>query len=274
MRANVSFIFFTFSLIVVIIILSIVLAPWFEKNKSLFNNNQLPVKEQTESKFHKSFEVISVLGEGGFGKVLEAREKRTATLFAVKTIEKRDTAKSASTEAQILKKLKHPNIVQYFDHWEEPDCLYIQMQHCGHGNLEDWLQKNSLQARAGKTIFIFNQLVGALCYMHGIGVTHGDLKPANIFFDSETNIRVGDFGLASMRQISFDCAGTRFYKAPEICYSQYTNKVDIYAAGVILFMLFNSFWCMLTQLNALSKLENSEYPSGFVKNFPRVVRFE
>lgn len=233
-----------------------------------------------KSRFRSDFNVIRTIGEGAFGKVYEAKKKLTGMIYAVKQIMvKRSAIVNPLTEVRALEGLDHENIVRYFDAWveaEEPQYdIFIQMQFCCNGNLEDWLETTDMQRRDGRSELIWNQIAAAVQYIHGKGLIHRDLKPQNIFFETEDKIRIGDFGLVTERQESMTIAGTPLYMAPEMFREcGYNYKVDVYSAGMILFELLNFFSAEAERKAVLRNVKNSRYPPEFVKAHPEEVSYE
>ena len=129
--------------------------------------------------------------------------------------------------------------------------LYISMEYCEKRTLRD-LIKRGLYKDNDEIWRLFRQILEGLAHIHGLNVVHRDLKPENIFIDAASNVKIGDFGLATSGQytvhdklstaamhISGDLTrsiGTAFYVAPEVRSSVggiYTSKVDLYSLGVI-----------------------------------------
>jgi len=140
-----------------------------------------------------------------------------------------------------------------------PLILFIQIELCDL-SLSQWLSKNS---GSTEDIWdIFTQIVEGLSYIHGNGFIHRDIKPSNIFLkwrdDGRVGAKLGDLGLAKFNQnmrgysskdVRNDCegdmtqqCGTMLYMAPEQHETtSYTNKVDMYALGILLFEMFTDF---------------------------------
>jgi eukaryotic translation initiation factor 2-alpha kinase 4 len=131
--------------------------------------------------------------------------------------------------------------------------LYISMEYCEKRTLRD-LIKRDLYKDKEEVWRLFRQILEGLAHIHGLNVVHRDLKPENVFIDAASNVRIGDFGLATTGQhnlsdktsaaalhLSSDMTrsiGTAFYVAPEVRSSvggTYTSKVDMYSLGVIFF---------------------------------------
>ncbi|KAL3425369.1 hypothetical protein PVAG01_02160 [Phlyctema vagabunda] len=131
--------------------------------------------------------------------------------------------------------------------------LYISMEYCERRTLRD-LIKRGLYKENDEIWRLFRQILEGLAHIHGLNVVHRDLKPENIFIDGASNVRIGDFGLATSGQysvvdksssaamhISGDLTrsvGTATYVAPEVRSSAgglYSSKVDMYSLGIIFF---------------------------------------
>ena len=127
------------------------------------------------------------------------------------------------------------------------------MEYCEKRTLRD-LIKRGLQKEDEEGWRLFRQVLEGLVHIHGLNVVHRDLKPENIFIDAASNVKIGDFGLATSGQytivdkispaslhMSRDMTrsiGTAFYVAPEVKSSvggSYTSKVDMYSLGIIFF---------------------------------------
>lgn len=132
--------------------------------------------------------------------------------------------------------------------------LYISMEYCEKRTLRD-LIKRDLYKDKEEVWRLFRQILEGLAHIHGLNVVHRDLKPENVFIDAASNVRIGDFGLATTGQHSVHdkasttpmqhlhndmtrSIGTAFYVAPEVRSSfggTYTSKVDMYSLGIIFF---------------------------------------
>lgn len=172
--------------------------------------------------------------------------------------------------------------------------LYIQMQLCRKESLKDWLQRSDMNLRANQTFKIFKQIVEAVEYVHLKGLIHRDLKPGNIFFSLDGQVKIGDFGLVTdmldERKVQTPCGdesglpsltctqhtkqvGTHLYMSPEqLCGGPYNYKVDIYSLGLIFFELLVVFGTEMERINTLRALRSSHFPSDFQKNRQQEVR--
>ena len=197
---------------------------------------------------YSDYVLEQLLGSGGMGKVFRAREKSTGKLVAIKALHKpRQSDERAvsqfAQEAQILAKLRHPNIVGVQGLGQFPSGGYFMVM--------DFVDGVDLQSRLNREPFslaevtsIGMQVVDAVSHAHSHGIVHCDLKPGNILLDQNGQSFVTDFGFAFL--IANDSTakantigGTTGYIAPEILRheSQPTPAVDIYALGMLLWVL-------------------------------------
>ncbi|XP_029449118.1 serine/threonine-protein kinase Nek2 isoform X2 [Rhinatrema bivittatum] len=156
------------------------------------------------------------------------------------------------SEVNLLRELKHPNIVRYYDRIIDRTntTLYIVMEYCEGGDLASLIAKYTKDRQYLDEDFIlrvFAQLVSALkdCHRRSDGsrtVLHRDLKPANIFLDAKQNVKLGDFGLARILHHDTSFAktfvGTPYYMSPEqMNRMSYNEKSDIWSLGCLLYEL-------------------------------------
>jgi NIMA (never in mitosis gene a)-related kinase 2 len=134
--------------------------------------------------------------------------------------------KQLVAEVNILRELRHPNIVRYYDRIvdKKEAVVYIVMEHCEHGDVGSLLKrcrKDNDFISEDVIWKVFCQTLLALheCHTRTQKVLHRDLKPANLFMDSQHNIKLGDFGLARVMGEDSEFAkthvGTPYYMSPE-----------------------------------------------------------
>lgn len=167
---------------------------------------------------------------------------------AIKVIDKRkvlDPKRRAliQTEVNILSRMKHKNIGEFYRLVEDHKRLFIVMQLCGSLTLNHFCRQfNGKKLNEEQAYAVFSQICKGLKYMHENNVAHRDLKLTNILIDEEYTVKVIDFGFAcesSERQKMY--CGTPSYMAPEIVEKKiYLSKpVDIWSLGVVLFKLLS-----------------------------------
>ena len=146
-------------------------------------------------------------------------------------------------EIKILKKIRHPRIIQLYQIIETESELYLIMEHANAGELFDYIVKYDRVDDINAANF-FNQILEGVEHLHANGVCHRDLKPENLILaskDNDSDLRIADFGLASFikdgEMLKLRC-GSPGYVAPELLDDiGYDKKADIFSAGVIFYVL-------------------------------------
>lgn len=198
------------------------------------------------------FEVGKLLGHGTFAKVYHARNVKTGASVAIKVIDKEKILRVGliahiKREISILRRVRHPNIVQLYEVMATKSKIYFVMEYVKGGELFGKVAKGRLKEDAARRYF--QQLISAVAFCHARGVYHRDLKPENILLDEEGNLKVSDFGLSAIsEQIKQDglfhtFCGTPAYVAPEVLSRKGYDaaKFDIWSCGVILFVLLAGY---------------------------------
>uniref|UniRef100_A0A8C4SRZ6 Serine/threonine-protein kinase Nek4 n=1 Tax=Erpetoichthys calabaricus TaxID=27687 RepID=A0A8C4SRZ6_ERPCA len=189
-----------------------------------------------------NYSFIRVVGKGSYGEVQLVKHRIEGKQYVVKKLNlqtsSRKERKAAEQEAQLLSRLRHPNIVTYRESWEGDDGqLYIVMGFCEGGDLYHRLkeQKGHLLAES-QVVEWFVQIAMALQYLHEKHILHRDLKTQNIFLTKTNIIKVGDLGIARVLENQNDMAntliGTPYYMSPELFSNKpYNYKSDVWALG-------------------------------------------
>ncbi|XP_068433041.1 serine/threonine-protein kinase Nek2 [Clinocottus analis] len=204
----------------------------------------------------EDYEVLFTIGSGSYGKCQKIRRKHDGKILVWKELDYGTMAESEKqmlvSEVNLLRELKHPNIVRYYDRIIDRTnaTLYIVMEHCEGGDLSSLITRCIKERRYLEEPFVLRvtaQLMLALkeCHRRSDGratVLHRDLKPANIFLDIKQNVKLGDFGLARILNHDTSFAktfvGTPYYMSPEqIDRMSYNEKSDIWSLGCLLYEL-------------------------------------
>ncbi|GLT74430.1 hypothetical protein SLA2020_462300 [Shorea laevis] len=177
------------------------------------------------------------IGQGKFGSVWLCRSKSTGVQFACKTLQKGE--ETVHKEVEIMQHLSgHPGIVTLQAVYEEPDRFHLVMELCSGGRLIDRMMEDHFSEQ--RVANIFKDLMLVVKYCHDMGVVHRDIKPENILLTTSGKIKLADFGLAmriSNGQSLSGLAGSPAYVAPEVLSGNYSEKIDIWSAGVLLHAL-------------------------------------
>ena len=190
------------------------------------------------------YELHAVIGEGAFGRVYRATDRRLERAVAVKLIkpwwaEDPEWARSFEREARILARLSDPGIVQIFDVGQGDEGLYYVSELIDGESLAERLRRGPLDPPVAAEIAA--QLCRALARAHAENVVHRDVKPANIMLTAEGHVKVADFGIARLAEGSSDGAGativgTPRYMSPEQARGHLpTPATDVYSAGIVLY---------------------------------------
>jgi len=211
-------------------------------------NTELLIEDATikQGITFESFEILSLLGEGSFGKVCKVRLKQTSEIFTMKILNKEFLLKNRSleyaiTECNILKQLKCPFIITLHYAFQTPENLYMVLDYCTGGDLSLQIQINLLEEEEAK--FYIAELILAIEYLHNHNILYPDLKPENILISSDGHIKLADFGLS--RENSKDNVAKTFgsspsYLSPEMVKKQGASKAtDFYGIGAVLYELIS-----------------------------------
>jgi serine/threonine-protein kinase len=202
--------------------------------------------DKGQSRWIWPFELTEQIGEGGMGVVYRARYVVNNREVAVKMLPADVTDKTAlarfEREMAVLKDMRHPNIVRCFGGACEDKRRFYAMELVEGGTLEDVLQRRG-KLSWEQVVEYALQMCAALDCSHQRGVIHRDVKPANFLIAANGQLKLSDFGLASVaaqRRITHagKTAGTFLYMAPEqIRGGEVSPQTDLYALGCVLFEL-------------------------------------
>ena len=215
----------------------------------------------------EDYEVLQVLGEGGFGQVLKVKTKNGLGIYAMKkvnmekVIQEQQTEKYFENEVIILQNLNHPNVCRCYNVFKDNNFLYFIMELMNNGDLKSYYGANKLlklHIPEEKLWDIFYKCLMGLEYIHKKGLIHRDIKLENLFLDDKLNIKIGDFNVsvAENRKIAQNFTkekgkiddllnektevGSHGYMAPEINTGNYDKRVDVYSMGISFFQLM--YW--------------------------------
>lgn len=203
----------------------------------------------SSSIINEKYKVGKVIGDGNFAVVKECVERSTGHEFALKIIDKaRCCGKEhlIENEVAVLRRVRHPSIIELVEVDETPSQLFLVMELVKGGDLFDAITSSTKYSERDASAMVFN-LAGAIKYLHRMNIVHRDIKPENLLVceypDGTKSLKLGDFGLATVVEGPlYTVCGTPTYVAPEIiAETGYGLKVDIWAAGVIAYILLCGF---------------------------------
>lgn len=147
----------------------------------------------------RDFDVLTTLGQGGFGTVLLVRKRNTGKLYALKVLEKARMKKSvdavrAISERAAMQEISHPFVTMLHFAWQDEGAVYYCLEFVGGGDLFSHLEK-SVFPEAWARVYVA-EIALAIDHVHKHNFAYRDLKPENVLVDSEGHIKLADFGLA------------------------------------------------------------------------------
>lgn len=211
--------------------------------KNVFMNEEMKIKQHIHDLNPlQGFKFIEEIGTGASSVVHLARNKKTKDLVAIKTVEYdvNEDNRKFMREMEFLKDLSAPTILEFKDCKIVNNKVYLILEFAENGTLTKKINKRKKDGEKFDVDTILNymtELILGLYVAHSKKLMHRDIKPDNLLICKNDVLKIGDFGIAKAteRGASTQC-GTLFYRAPETFnYENYTNKVDIWSSGIVLY---------------------------------------
>lgn len=213
-----------------------------------FEISENNVNHGTEQIHPECFELLRVLGKGGYGKVFQVRKVSGAAcgkIFAMKVLKKamiiRNAKDTAHTKAErsILEEVKHPFIVDLIYAFQTGGKLYLILEYLSGGELFMQLEREGIFME-DTACFYLAEISMALGHLHQKGIIYRDLKPENIMLNNNGHVKLTDFGLCkeSIHDgiVTHTFCGTIEYMAPEILMrSGHNRAVDWWSLGALMY---------------------------------------
>lgn len=187
------------------------------------------------------FSLMNRVGSGTYGDVYKAQHNQTKEMAAIKVIklEPGDDFSIIQQEIIMMKDCQHRNIVKYFGSYLRRDKLWIAMEYCGGGSMQDiYHVTGPLEEKV--IAYVCRETLQGLSYLHSKGKMHRDIKGANILLTDDGNVKLADFGVSA--QISNSMSkrksfiGTPYWMAPEVAAVErkggYNQQCDVWAVGI------------------------------------------
>ncbi|XP_034712608.1 mitogen-activated protein kinase kinase kinase kinase 2 isoform X2 [Etheostoma cragini] len=187
------------------------------------------------------YELIHRIGCGTYGDVFKARNIKTSERAAIKIVklDPGDDITSIQQEITMMSECKHKNIVAYFGSYHRNTKLWICMEYCGGGSLQDIYHVTG-PLKEKQIAYVCRETLQGLYHLHETGKMHRDIKGANILLTERGDVKLADFGVAA--EISASVAkrksfiGTPYWMAPEVAAVEkkggYNHLCDIWAVGI------------------------------------------
>ncbi|XP_025830966.1 serine/threonine-protein kinase BRSK2 [Agrilus planipennis] len=191
------------------------------------------------------YRLEKTLGKGQTGLVKLGTHCVSGKKVAIKIINREKLSESVlmkvEREIAIMKLIDHPHVLGLSDVYENKKYLYLVLEHVSGGELFDYLvKKGRLTPKEARRFF--RQIISALDFCHSHSICHRDLKPENLLLDEKNNIKIADFGMASLQpmgsMLETSC-GSPHYACPEVIRGEKYDgrRADVWSCGVILYAL-------------------------------------
>ncbi|KAG8234949.1 hypothetical protein J437_LFUL015517 [Ladona fulva] len=204
----------------------------------------------SQSSFGESieeYEVLNLLGKGGFASVYRAKCSKSGLEVAIKMIDKKlmkaaGMVERVRQEVAIHSRLKHPAVLELYTFFEDTNYVYLVLELCHNGELQRFLKSNNKILCEEDACHVFRQVVEGLIYLHSHNILHRDLTLANLLLSKDMQVKIADFGLAT--QLSrpdekhLTMCGTPNYISPEVATrSSHGLEADVWGLGCMLYTL-------------------------------------
>lgn len=209
------------------------------------------LQSATNKSIKDYYSLVSVLGQGHFGKVLLGKDIRTGEKFAVKVIRKQrahvKSREKIRREVEIMRLVKHKNVLRLYDLFETAEKLYFVLEFMEGGPLYEVLSSSDHVYTEDRARVIIRDVLEGLQYLHTHHVVHRDVKPDNVLTSSRRwpfTCKLADFGLSNFLMTESDTleskVGTPYFCAREVISTQtYGTKADLWSTGVMIYEMLS-----------------------------------
>ncbi|OMJ68957.1 hypothetical protein SteCoe_33457 [Stentor coeruleus] len=210
--------------------------------KAIEHSNGLPIDQV--------YKLSKKIGGGSFGTVwLAHRKDNHKYKFAIKKINKKEVENTEldllRREIDVLREVDHPNIIKFYDTYEDSNHIFIVMEYCSGGELFTKITSQGYLHESEARVYMRKMLM-AVSHLHSLKIVHRDLKTENFLFDSNCatkELKLVDFGLSNKFGKNFEQlhsqVGTIYYVAPEVLKGNYDCKCDMWSLGVLMYTMLS-----------------------------------
>ena len=213
----------------------------------LNKRNAVSEKLATAALMKHGYTLIKTIGCGGFSTVYLAKSMKYNKEFAVKQVRPSQSVRldSALSELRTIMSLTHPNIIQVYDYFIENSNLYLVLEYCSGGSLQDMIDKSGVIPE-DRLLQYLRGIVQSMAFLQSQNIAHHDIKPGNIFIDSHDRVKFGDFGISinvhqdtenGLNHSNFD--GSLQFMAPEVILKEAYDPfcADIWSLGITIYYM-------------------------------------
>ena len=245
------------------------------------NFNQLTVRTSV-MKLRKDLEVNEIyklehLCSKEHSDVLIGTDKSTGEQFAIKALKDKyqdnNRRQKVCRETDILSGLQHKNVISLKEYFEQNGTVYLATEFLSGGELNDAIRERRYNEETARQIF--SQILNGIKYLHEVGVVHRDIKIQNLLLAEDKTVKIIDFGYAKrvQEEPSTPC-GSPLCSAPEVIqnlnvheteWKEYTPAVDLWSAGVALYVLLGGYYPFQPMENESAKVATEEVLDSICK---------
>ncbi|KPP65908.1 serine/threonine-protein kinase TAO1-like, partial [Scleropages formosus] len=188
----------------------------------------------------KLFTDLREIGHGSFGAVYFARDVQTTEVVAIKKMsysgkQSNEKWQDIIKEVRFLQRIQHPNSIQYKGCYLREHTAWLVMEYCL-GSASDLLEVHKKPLQEIEIAAITHGALQGLAYLHSHNMIHRDIKAGNILLTEPGQVKLADFGSASIASPANSFVGTPYWMAPEVILAmdegQYDGKVDVWSLGI------------------------------------------
>ena len=228
------------------------------------------------------YDLLEQIGQGAYGKVFKAEDKKTKQIVAIKRIQLEQDWLPLLSEINMVIDLRNETIVNYYNFFFENNELWLVMEYCDGGSLSDIMNYIERPLNETEISAICRGVLEGLIYIHSKNRIHRDIKAANLLLTSDGDVKLCDFGVSAQLDNSeaaktLTKIGSPNWMAPEVILATGTDtKADIWSLGITALELKNGE-PPFSEINkvylVLNTIVNSEPPKSPENSSPEFKKF-